>query len=178
MKTGRFRYDILYHCIRGKQCVYCGTLATTEDHFQPRSYVTALLGLVKLGGLFTVPACRECNLLAGAKVFCSIGAKRRYVQSRLRVRYKHELSIPNWSEQELEELCPNLRALTEQGLKIRDNIRLRLRWRNAASVDRTTSVKDIGKSSVLRSAKPFTTVERQPSPVIYGGVVLKRSSYL
>src|SRR5512139_3808678 len=62
-------------------CVYCGEDATTRDHFIPVSVAAmyAGLALVSPSAKVTLPCCHDCNCRAGAKVFKTVGAKRRYI---------------------------------------------------------------------------------------------------
>lgn len=74
----------------------------------------------------TVPACHECNAIAGARVFASFRAKRRFIQRRLAERYRKLLAMPSWTEAELDELSPSLRTHVEAALGHRAVIRARL----------------------------------------------------
>jgi len=62
-----------------------------------------------------VPACRECNNIAGNKVFERLEDKREYIQGRLSIKYKRIIDLPHWSEKELNGLGYGIRA----GLKIK-----------------------------------------------------------
>jgi len=75
-----------------------------------------------------VPACKECNSTAGAKPFRSITEKRKYIQSRYRVKYKRILEAPNWDIGDLNDLGYALRSdvASMQNAKLR--IKARLRW--------------------------------------------------
>jgi len=91
-------------------CIYCGDVATTRDHFIPWTYnhvgkrkETVGTGK-KIDGKNIVPACLECNSMAGNKVFETIEKKREYIQERIEIKYKKIIRIPDWSENELKEL--------------------------------------------------------------------------
>ncbi len=76
----------------------------------------------------TVPACTECNSLAGAKLFITVGAKRRWLKKRLRARYAKLLEAPAWSEAEIAELGFELRTHVERGQEAKRLTLMRLRW--------------------------------------------------
>lgn len=90
--------------LNGGMCAYCDNCAAVEvDHIIPWSAggPTADYNLR--------PACRSCNAHAHAKVFESVAAKRAFLKpicSGCRNRGKRA----QWSEAELRELGPNLRA--------------------------------------------------------------------
>ena len=73
--------------IRGNQCVYCGLSADTEDHFPPQS-------LTHLGVL--LPACRECNSMAGTEWCFDFELRCAYVKDKLRKKYQKVLQTPDW----------------------------------------------------------------------------------
>ncbi len=160
------RADTLYEHLRGDHCVYCGERANTEDHVIPRSHIAKLLGIIALSKqLITVPACSECNSIAGAKLFPGIGAKRRYILGRLRVKYKRVLEMPNWSETELESIeCRNLKTAILTGLALRDRVRRRLNWRNVKNVTALLSRRGSGRNSADRGVRASIMREKQHWP--------------
>jgi hypothetical protein len=163
------RVNQLYHHLQGTCCVYCGQRANSRDHVQARSHVASLLDLVKFHGLTTVPSCMECNALAGAKVFPTLGAKRRYIQRVLRKRYQKVLKMPDWTEQELEKIeCPSLKATIREGLRMKMLVRKRVSWRNVVSVEEDSPKCVSGKSSVPRAARLRST-RRRPLPPVERG---------
>ena len=112
-------------------CVYCGDVARTSDHFVPVSVVAMLVSVAKVHGKFLVPACAECNAIAGDRVFRSVGAKRRYIQSRIAAKYRRILDMPHWSEAEIEELGYSLASSVRAGMAQKEWIIARLKWRNS-----------------------------------------------
>lgn len=122
-------YSYLYN---NGVCVYCGAPATTEDHFVPLSVAAAMVevGQFPNGALVIVPACMECNSLAGAKVFRSIGSKRRYIHERIEVKHWEALAMPEWNEQELAEIGATMREYVLAGLREKEYTLRRLSWRN------------------------------------------------
>src|SRR5215471_17155100 len=81
--------------INGRWCVYCGELATTDEHFPPKTFTHH--GLI-------LPACSECNVLAGASWATDFEERCRYVKDRLRQKYKRVLDTPDWSKSEVGAL--------------------------------------------------------------------------
>ena len=131
------RFHSCYPLIdNGGICVYCGVRADTLDHFVPTSITKALMSctsIVPMGGMVKVPACRECNSIAGAILFKTIAAKRRHIQEHLRCKYSSYLETPDWSEEELDDLGRSLRERVEAGLKVRRWVTERLAWRNTSN---------------------------------------------
>lgn len=81
--------------IKGSLCVYCGMLATTQEHFPPASY--SRRGLV-------LPACQECNSLAGTAYPTDFPARCEYVKDRIRKKNQKALRFPVWHEDDLDEM--------------------------------------------------------------------------
>jgi hypothetical protein len=67
--------------LKGERCCYCGERATCEDHFPPRSatYVGVIL-----------PACHECNALAGTEYPFEFKKRAELVKEKLGQRYQCE----------------------------------------------------------------------------------------
>jgi hypothetical protein len=69
------------------RCLYCNNNSTGTDHVLPVSVLKELPFFPwpeKL--LVLVPVCATCNSIAGARLFSSIDAKRRYIQLQLNKR--------------------------------------------------------------------------------------------
>jgi len=112
-------------------CFYCGDIATSEDHAYPLVALRQIYGLTDLPStclLVIVPACHECNAILGDRVFASIYARKRYIKTRLRKRYKRLLAIPAWHPQELQALNPAFRAYVQLGLDQQERLHKRLEW--------------------------------------------------
>ena len=116
-------------------CYYCGLPADTIDHVVPQSILKAVhdsgeealySAIYERGRRLTVPACRECNSLAGAKYHHTLAERLAYVQAGLRRRYQQTLSIPDWSDSELMQLSPMLRNRVISTIMARDLVRRRL----------------------------------------------------
>ena len=129
------RLNRIYKLIKNDNiCVYCGVRATTIDHFVPISIINLLAELVDVRkGLFLIPCCRECNALAGNKIFPTIAAKRRYLHKRLRAKYKKLLASPLWREPEMADLGPLLSSRILAGEAKRQWVLERLEWRNKSN---------------------------------------------
>lgn len=97
-----------------KNCVYCGESATEKDHVIPLSYyyngerkgrhLTAEYGKENL-----VDSCKECNVMAGGKVFDDIEKKKEYIQERITLKYKKVINMPFWSDDEIKEMSGRMR---------------------------------------------------------------------
>jgi hypothetical protein len=97
-------------------CFYCGQLGDGTDHAVPIAYTTRNgRGTRRQGDLdnghLRVPCCRECNSLLGSKLFDSIQARAAYLARKLKNRYRLLLSAPQWTDQEIAEVGPSLRAM-------------------------------------------------------------------
>lgn len=105
-----------YEAFAGIPCTYCGQPANSRDHViakRMREVVELRYGFMSKEASKvpdTVPACLECNSIAGAKLFLTISAKRRYIQIELRRRYSKLLKSPNWTKKELDEIDHGLRS--------------------------------------------------------------------
>lgn len=115
------------------KCVYCGDQATCVDHIIPRSFQTE-----KLRGRYRqlrssqdknlVPACNECNILAGNRVFDSFNDKKEFIRTRLRVRYADVLGLPYWSESELKELSSRMSGYVKRQIAQKEILEMRLAY--------------------------------------------------
>lgn len=113
-------------------CAYCGDPATHEDHVYP---IASFAKLYRMGAplppdeiLLIVPACRECNMLAGDRVFYTFEGKRGHIKEKLFKRYKRVMSIPYWDPEEIAELRGNLQRYVGAGATQRDIMLERLRY--------------------------------------------------
>lgn len=96
-------------------CIYCGEPAEHIDHVLPVRYSNwrDVLTPEEREQLATVPACGECNMLAGSKAFHSLGDKRDFIRGKLRKRYAKILDGPIWTDEEMAELGDGLRGYVE-----------------------------------------------------------------
>jgi hypothetical protein len=120
----------------GHRCVYCGDLAQAWDHFLPLSAAAALHRIgFGISGTKLLPACRECNSIAGCKVFVSVGKKRRYIQENIAKKHRKILEMPNWNDRELAALSDKLRGFVFAATEEKRAIIERLTWTNSSSPD-------------------------------------------
>jgi hypothetical protein len=120
----------------GRPCYYCGLPAETQDHVIPKSLIEQyrLSDPVSVHALFAhgrtrvVPACTQCNSIAGARYHETLADRKAYVKQRLRSKYAKLLAMPDWTEEELAEVGPGLREYIHQGIETRKLIEQRLRW--------------------------------------------------
>lgn len=111
--------DALRIRLNGDFCVYCGEWADTMEHYPPASMTP--VGLL-------LPACRECNGLAGT-AFCSDFRDRvALVRSKLQKRYDRELSSIEWSEEEIASLSYSLRISVREWDRLVKKARTRMAW--------------------------------------------------
>ena len=100
-------------------CAYCGMPAQDREHVVPKSLRV---------GSWIVPACKECNNLAGAEPFETFADKRDFIRDRLGQRYARILKAPEWDRSETAELGPGLRPFIRQGELMRRLVRARMDW--------------------------------------------------
>lgn len=116
-------------------CTYCGVVCDSVDHVVPQHLLkrAEAMGL-DLSEVFRmrrweVPACRECNSAISGQLHRSIGERRACAQKHLRKKYLAYVKMPAWTQEEIDELGPNMRAEVIRGLKIQASVRPRLAWR-------------------------------------------------
>lgn len=119
------------------KCVYCGDTAHELDHVFPVSK-SSQLDLSRpnvrreLGqGLSIVPACTECNRIAGNRPFTLISEKRRYIQNRLKEKHKKLLHGVVWDLDELEDMGPNMKRYILESMGLRWTLVQRVMWPHA-----------------------------------------------
>jgi hypothetical protein len=106
--------------IEGLSCVYCGELADTTEHWPPRS-CEPTKG-------FLLPACRECNTLAGDACPFDFYPRVTYVRRAIRRKYRKQLRIPDWEAIDLNKLSYRLRRNIKACLKLKSTVVNRLAW--------------------------------------------------
>jgi len=109
--------------IKGPLCVYCGGTANTDEHFPPAS-------LTPNG--YLLPACRECNSIAGTTWATDFEERTRHVKAKLRLKYRSHLETPEWSTEEKDELGYNLRKVVELWQTQKTVLNERLAWNAVA----------------------------------------------
>lgn len=105
-------------------CVYCGNSGYTKDHILPRTWS----GEAARRGVFTVPACGECNSAISDAYAPSITLRRDIAHRFLRKRYRSTINMIDPTPAELDEYGPGLRAYLVNQMAEREIIRDRLAW--------------------------------------------------
>lgn len=117
---------------QGDRCTYCGTLSEIErEHVIPASYFGRRTN--DDTKQWIVPACKDCNRLAGSATFFSIPEKAAYIVKRYKRRYSKALKVPLWTEQELKEISYKLRVRIEAAQEIKALLHRRLQYAEAIS---------------------------------------------
>lgn len=116
-------------------CYYCGMPADSIDHVLPQSAVAKVAnsGLGIAESLTTahteyVHACRDCNGRLGKRIFQTLADRKRFIKTRLRRKYQSLLESPAWTEEELNNLGPELQRYVRQQQHLRYVVQARLRW--------------------------------------------------
>lgn len=116
-------------------CDYCGVTADTVDHAVPQALIDAIrdsgdavleAGLRDRRRRMTVPACRECNSLAGAVYDHTLADRRHRIAERFARRHKRELAMPDWSARELHEMGLEMRDAIIRAMVHRDELKARM----------------------------------------------------
>lgn len=118
------------------RCIYCGDTEQCLDHVYPisklgmndLSKINRPLFKIFFQGLNLVPSCFECNALAEDRSFVSIREKRKFIQSKIKKKYKKILNLPEWSEEEIKELGPNLRKSVKFSINQKESVKRRIMW--------------------------------------------------
>jgi hypothetical protein len=113
-------------------CVYCGDMATEWDHVVPVSFAGWARDMGReCSGRLLAPSCRECNGIASNRVFGTIGEKREFIHGELKRRHDHT----EWHSDEIAELGPMLAAYIRAGLRNKERLQQRLKWRNSEIIE-------------------------------------------
>jgi hypothetical protein len=104
-------------------CAYCGERYTDIDHVLPWSWFEKIAN-TEPGDYWTwlVPSCSECNNIAGDQIFATPALKREYVQSRLMARYDFAFASDRWTQEEIDELGPNLKQFVRANQAKAENV--------------------------------------------------------
>lgn len=111
-------------------CYYCGMAADSVDHVVPRTIAERLpeVELVSDIRTYTVPCCRECNCILGPKLYATLADKKHALKKILRKRYKKYLTLPDWTEEDMQELGPTLQPKIRAGQSVKILTQQRLVW--------------------------------------------------
>lgn len=95
------RCKMRYHREHRLTCWYCGELGTSIEHLFPQAFGD--------GKGDTVMACKECNSTVQAFKPMSVSARVKYLFQAYVKRYRLNKFIPEWDDQEIEELRGTLK---------------------------------------------------------------------
>ena len=178
--THLMRYMSRAHSIRMAQglyrkikndgvCVYCGEIATQEDHFVPLAAVVMLLATeFRVKGRVILPSCAECNRIAGDSVFPTVAAKKRFIHRQLVAKNIRLLAAPDWSDAQLSQLGDSLKQRTLASLARRKRLIARLAWKISSNLSSAELVKirsnlgASGSDSAPRNADLIFTQAKTP----------------
>jgi hypothetical protein len=120
-------------------CTYCGDRATGYDHVIPYSYTGGLSGRARKGSTDPgerVPACRDCNSRLGNRMYPGVASKKAAIAEMLQESLD-DLGDTEWTQSDLEELGPFLRASIQAAARKRLDIEKRLAFaKSGCFVDR------------------------------------------
>lgn len=125
------KYDLL-HGRRSEnglfwECVYCGDPATVKDHCPPISRVDDYKSLgLKRESYFLVSSCEHCNGILSDSLQESIFKRIEEAKDLLEKKFKKSLSVPEWDEDEIQELGKNLRSKVRAQLRKASKARRRI----------------------------------------------------
>ena len=107
-------------------CVYCGMPCDTKDHVSPVSRDYTSRKHAPTNQKNTIPSCRECNNLLGARLFLTVGDRASYLFSVYKTRLDKILSMPSWSKEELKSLKGRMRQYVKNSLKKKESAKSRI----------------------------------------------------
>jgi hypothetical protein len=126
----RRRYADFYSSLYDEGvCLYCGLPSTRKDPAIPIAFARTAMQICRQRGrkLFAL-ICAECCAFTGYRVFHTLSAKRRYIQGRIREKYRKVLALPFWSDGELDSLDDRLRGSTSAVQYKKFQAMVRLIW--------------------------------------------------
>ena len=109
-------------------CYYCGLAAPTLDHVPSLATVDYIFAdeLDRDADFLKVPACKECNSLAGAKLHLTLHDRFIFLKYALLGKYTKAFKMPYWSEDDLEEMDRTMQVYIQAALDFRDFLRDRI----------------------------------------------------
>jgi hypothetical protein len=124
------RFDCRYRTYgdwREDPCRYCGAPAQGFDHVPPLRWAEAQPSWVLDNtDLRKVPACTECNTALSGSILFTLKERRRYLLDHYRRKYKPFLRMPEWSEEELDELDPRLAEDVRHSARFSRSVKARI----------------------------------------------------
>ncbi|HCT9982771.1 TPA: hypothetical protein OUD88_002861 [Enterobacter hormaechei] len=107
-----------------KTCFYCGDdTQITRDHIIPVSYAG---GKRHYDRADTVDCCFECNCNLNDKAFLTVEDRAQFLYDRYAVKYRKLLTLPEWSEDELEDMSDDFRRSIKASMVMREIVAERL----------------------------------------------------
>jgi len=107
-------------------CSYCGDkYADTLDHVVPHSY-NHVHNKRSYDKKLVIPCCKECNTILSNKLFFTIGERASHLSVKYTKKYKKLLSLPSWSEEELEEVKGSLKEKIIYDNKYKEHVKLKI----------------------------------------------------
>ena len=94
-------------------CFYCNAPGDNEDHVPPLTLAETYSGYDRI----LVRSCRECNVLLGNRIFLTLFSRCEYLAMRYRKRWRKDLDMPHWKDEEIEELRGSLKREIIIGMK-------------------------------------------------------------
>lgn len=105
-------------------CVYCGYPAGTRDHLLPKQFT----GEARRVFVAIVPACSDCNGRINDKPEPSVAGRRKIAQDSLRKSKRLVLAGIDWTDEQLAEYGPTLRASLIRQRDLKNQVLARLSW--------------------------------------------------
>lgn len=96
--------------VSSEACTYCGVKSDVMDHVPARAVRQVLRE--QCPGRYVeleVRACTECNSAIGAKGF-TVAQRKEIAKRAIEKRYRHYLSHPHWTAEDLVEMGPFMRS--------------------------------------------------------------------
>lgn len=114
----------------GDRCTYCGLPAQDRDHVIPFSYHSSRKKrtTADYNEDDCVPACKECNNVANARIFDSLEEKRDYIQQKLGYKYRSISEFPDWTTDEINEMGAAFRRPIQYAMALKRLTQRRLSW--------------------------------------------------
>ena len=107
-------------------CVYCGMPCDTRDHVSPVSRDYASRKNAPTNQKNTVPSCRECNNLLGARLFLTVGDRASYLFSFYKTSLDKIFSMRSCRTDELKSLKGRMRQYVKNSLKKKESAKSRI----------------------------------------------------
>ena len=107
-------------------CFYCGKPAEEIDHVIPKKHLKNIK--IDKRRILLIQSCSECNRLLHDSYQNSLEERKQELKNRLKRKYKKFLEMPNWTQEEINELGPVLKQnilIAQEYKKITNE---RLKW--------------------------------------------------